>query len=181
MEQEPLFTSCGLMKTYHLAATHFAGICPLFMIPRQSIAWNHLKCSWTFAEAFQPICRWWKNCILLVFYEPFSYDYIVLNVRVVVLYILNWEVYRRKWSRPDLKWYPGTCLDSLRIITGSLSPYIQSAGQYFKPGTSQICSGADYLTGMFVVCRNSLYLHYMRSGEYRDGKPHGSMMGKLHL
>jgi hypothetical protein len=26
---------------------------------------------------------------------------IVLNVRMIVLYILNWEVYRRKWSWPD--------------------------------------------------------------------------------
>jgi len=36
MGQEPYFTSCGLMKTYHLAAPDFAGICTLFMILRQS-------------------------------------------------------------------------------------------------------------------------------------------------
>jgi len=90
-------------------------------------------------------------------------------------------LYRRKWSRPDLKCYLGTCLDSLRIITRSLSQNIQCAGQYFKCGTSQICTGADYLTGMFVECRNILYLHYMTSGEYRHGNPHGSMVGKLHL
>ena len=85
MGREPYFTSCGLMKTYHLAATHFAGICTLFMILRQSNAWNHLKCCWTLAAAFQPIHHWWKNRILLV-YDPFSYNYIVLNVRMIVLY-----------------------------------------------------------------------------------------------
>jgi hypothetical protein len=37
------------------------------------------------------------------FYDPFSYDYIVLKVKMIVLYILKWKVYRRKWSRPDLK------------------------------------------------------------------------------
>jgi len=34
---------------------------------------------------------------------------------------------------------------------------------------------------MFVVYRNSLYLHYMRLGEHGDGKHHGSMVGVLHL
>jgi len=37
------------------------------------------------------------------FYDHFCYDYMVLNVRMIVLYVVNWEVYTRKWSWPDLK------------------------------------------------------------------------------
>lgn len=121
------------------------------MILRQSIAWKHLKCSWNRAATFQPLGRWWKNCIVLVFFYPFSYDYVVLNVRIIVLYILNWKLYRRKWSRPDLKLYPSTFLIAWEYSQEALVRISSVQFYILNLVLPMYTVVLHYLTGMFVV------------------------------
>ena len=103
MGQEPYFTSCGLMKTFKILSSN---------------SYTHHWCTYFIHDTkavqlldppemqLNPCCSLSADTSLVeelysvgFFNDSSSYDYIVLNVRMMVLYILNWEVYRRKWSR----------------------------------------------------------------------------------
>jgi hypothetical protein len=53
-----------------------------------------------------------------------SSDYIASNDR-----IMNWKVYGRKRSWPNLRYYSGICLEELRKTTNTLSQGSRSLGR----------------------------------------------------
>jgi hypothetical protein len=42
---------------------------------------------------------------------------------------MNWREYGRKWSWPNLRYYPGICLEGLRKNTENISQDSQSPGR----------------------------------------------------
>jgi hypothetical protein len=54
---------------------------------------------------------------------------------------MNWKEYGRKQSWPNLRYYPGICLEGLRETMKNVSQDSQSAGQDLKPGPSEYKAG----------------------------------------
>jgi hypothetical protein len=70
-----------------------------------------------------------------------------------MIMIINWNRYKRKRPWPELKYYPGFCLEGLRKTT-KISARIALSGPRFEPGTSRRQSrNANHSTttlGVFV-------------------------------
>jgi hypothetical protein len=47
---------------------------------------------------------------------------------------MNWKGYGRKWAWPNLRYYPGICLEGLRKATKNASQNNRSAGRDLNPG-----------------------------------------------
>jgi hypothetical protein len=47
---------------------------------------------------------------------------------------MNWKGCGRKWLWPNLRYYPGICLEELRKTTKNLSQDSQSLGRGLNPG-----------------------------------------------
>jgi hypothetical protein len=54
---------------------------------------------------------------------------------------MNWKGCGKKQSGPNLRYYPGICLEGLRKTTEDLSKYIWSLGQDFNPGPPEYEAG----------------------------------------
>jgi hypothetical protein len=54
---------------------------------------------------------------------------------------MNWKGCGRKWSWPNLKYYPGICLEGLRKATKTLSQDSRSASRDLNPGPSEYEAG----------------------------------------
>ena len=104
MWQDLYFTSCGLMKTVKILMSSCCSLCWYMYFIHNTKAVQHMEppemhlntcCSLSADTSLvEEIC----STPLFFMTLAVMITYSVLNVRIIVLYILNWEVYRRKWG-----------------------------------------------------------------------------------
>jgi hypothetical protein len=47
---------------------------------------------------------------------------------------MKWKGYGRKWTWPNLRYFPGVCMERMREITKNLSQDSRSPGEDLNPG-----------------------------------------------